>query len=100
MEFLTFFLFVFACLTPAPGVSAMKQYFHRTSQLQIMFYRFDNLHPSWCLFCQYSRKDVNNESWGTVVAQWIRLRLPSCCPGFESQAHQLRFYQFKFEFTL
>ena len=26
------------------------------------------------------------------VAQWIRLRLPSCRPGFESQAHHLCFF--------
>ena len=31
---------------------------------------------------------------GATIAQWIRLRLPSCRPGFESQAHHLRFYQF------
>ena len=29
-----------------------------------------------------------------TIAQWIRLCLPSCCPGFESQAHHLRFFQF------
>ena len=34
---------------------------------------------------------------GAAVAQWIRLRLPSCRPGFKSQAHHLRFFQFKFE---
>ena len=34
---------------------------------------------------------------GAAVAQWIRLRLPSCRPGFESQAHHLSFYQFIFE---
>ena len=28
------------------------------------------------------------------IAQWIRLRLPSCWPGFKSQAHHLLFYQF------
>ena len=33
----------------------------------------------------------------TTVAQWICLRLPSCLPGFESQARHLFFYQFKFE---
>ena len=32
--------------------------------------------------------------WGAPIAQWIRLRLPSCRPGFESQAHHLRFFQF------
>ena len=33
---------------------------------------------------------------GATIAQWIRLRLPSCCPRFKSQAHQLRFHQFIF----
>ena len=32
---------------------------------------------------------------GAAVTQWIRLRLPSCRPGFKTQAHYLRFYQFK-----
>ena len=27
-----------------------------------------------------------------TTAQWIRLRLSSCDPGFESQAQQLRFF--------
>ena len=31
---------------------------------------------------------------GAAIAQWIRLRLPSWRPGFESQAHHLRFFQF------
>ena len=31
---------------------------------------------------------------GATIAQWIRLRLPFCCPGFESQAHHLHFHQF------
>ena len=35
---------------------------------------------------------------GAAVAQWICSRLPSCHPRFESQAHHLRFFQFKFEF--
>ena len=38
--------------------------------------------------------------WGAAVAQWIRSRLPSCLPGFDSQAHILCFFQFKFEFKL
>ena len=29
---------------------------------------------------------------GAAIAQWIRLRLPSCHPGFESQARYLRFF--------
>ena len=31
------------------------------------------------------------------MAQWIWLSLPSCCPGFESQASNQRFYPFIFE---
>ena len=34
-----------------------------------------------------------------VIAQWIRLRLPNCCPRFESQGHHLHFFQF-IKFTL
>ena len=34
---------------------------------------------------------------GATIAQWIHLRLPSCHPGFESQAHHLCFYHFIFE---
>ena len=37
---------------------------------------------------------------GAAIAQWIRLRLPSCHPGFESQPHHLRFYQNKDKFVL
>ena len=29
-----------------------------------------------------------------AIAPWFRLRLPSCGPGFESQAHHLCFFQF------
>ena len=29
-----------------------------------------------------------------AIAPWFRLRLPFCGPGFESQAHLLRFFQF------
>ena len=29
-----------------------------------------------------------------AIAPWFCLRLPSCGPGFESQAHHLRFFQF------
>ena len=31
-------------------------------------------------------------SWGATIAQWIRLRLPSCRPGFKSQARHLCFF--------
>ena len=29
-----------------------------------------------------------------AIALWFHLRLPSCGPGFKSQAHHLCFYQF------
>ena len=29
---------------------------------------------------------------GAAIAQWNSLRLPSCRPGFESQANHLSFY--------
>ena len=33
---------------------------------------------------------------GAAIAQWICMRLPSWCPGFESQAHHLRFYHLQY----
>ena len=33
---------------------------------------------------------------GAAIAQWICLHLPFCRPGFESQAHHLRFYHLKY----
>ena len=38
-----------------------------------------------------------NSLWGATIAQWICLHLPSCRPGFESQAHHLCLNQFIFE---
>ena len=40
---------------------------------------------------------TNGIGWGAAIAQWIHLRLPSCHPGFKSQALHLCFYQFIFE---
>ena len=37
---------------------------------------------------------ARNFAMGCRHSQWIRLRLPSCSPGFESQAHLLRFYRY------
>ena len=34
---------------------------------------------------------------GATIAQWIRLLLPSCRPGFESLVHHQSFYQFIFD---
>ena len=31
---------------------------------------------------------------GAAITQWIRLCLPFCRPGFESQAHHLHFYHY------
>ena len=59
--------------------------------------RWQNSNPQ--LFGVRSSSNLLNTR-GAAVAQWICLRLPSCHPGFESQAHHLCFYQFKFEFKL
>ena len=45
-------------------------------------------------------KYVKAGGLGAAIAQWIRLHLPSCCPGFWAQAHQICFYQFKFKLCL
>ena len=37
---------------------------------------------------------------GAAIAQWIRLHLPSCRPGFESQAHHLCFFNLYLSFEL
>ena len=37
---------------------------------------------------------------GAAIAQWICLRLPSCGPRFESQAHHLCFYHLYSNFVL
>ena len=33
-------------------------------------------------------------SWVAAIAPWFHLRLPSCGPRFESQAHHLSLFQF------
>ena len=42
------------------------------------------------------KKDINIliKKRGAAIPQWIRLRIPSCRPGFESQAYHLSFYSF------
>ena len=37
---------------------------------------------------------ANKITGGAAIAQWIRLRLPSCRPGFKSQAHHLCFFNY------
>ena len=49
------------------------------------------------VFKQYERHHLLIQTttltyWDAAIAQWIHLRLPSCHPWFESQAHPLRFY--------
>ena len=42
----------------------------------------------WTIFLKKNR--------GVAIASWICMRLPSCCPWFESQAHHLLFYHLKY----
>ena len=46
--------------------------------------------------CAPSSEVVANDRYvgAAAMAPWFRLCLPSCGPGFESQAHHLRFLQF------
>ena len=44
--------------------------------------------------CKFSRCGV------AAIAQWFRLRLPFCGPGFESQAHHLRFFSIFIEIVM
>ena len=44
---------------------------------------------------------LKHSEWrGAAEAQWICLRLPSFRPEFESHAHHLHFYQFRFDLYL
>ena len=36
-------------------------------------------------------KTIRSYEWHAAIAQWIHLCLPSCRPGFQSDAHHLRF---------
>ena len=57
---------------------------------------------SICLLSTVYRKDENKEKrgrewpikkliWVSDIVEWIRLRLPSCGPGFKYRAHHLCF---------
>ena len=37
---------------------------------------------------------LKSEMGVAAIAPWFRLHLPSCGPGFESQAHHSSFFQF------
>ena len=75
-------------------------YFSRTLAQNI----YSSLEKIKALFSQNISKTFSQITFrinrGAAVAQWIRLRLPSCRPGFDSQAHHLCFFQFQFEFKL
>ena len=45
-------------------------------------------------YAETAFKPQTVENWVAVIALWFRLRLPSCGPGFESQALHLCFFQF------
>ena len=46
-----------------------------------------------CLNQPESQKGKFGMISGAAIAPWFRLCLPSCGPGFESQAHHLRFFK-------
>ena len=54
------------------------------------FIIFSNDGQSRPLFRLYKQHTAR----GAAIAPWVCLLLPSCRPGFESQAHQLCFHQF------
>ena len=37
-----------------------------------------------------TKRSLTLTYWASAIAQWICLRLPTCGPGFESQAQQVR----------
>ena len=62
---------------------------------------------TWLMFASFGSAMFQGKRQGIVyiddiirmimvaaIAPWFRLRLPSCGPRFESQAHHLRFFQF------
>ena len=56
----------------------------------INWFRETNLNVNYILRRFEANKSRN--TMGAAIAQWIRPRLPSCRPGFESQANHLSFY--------
>ena len=42
--------------------------------------------------CIIAIKRYHTRPIAAAIAPWFRLRLPFCGPGFESQAHHLRFF--------
>ena len=43
-------------------------------------------------FLSHKNRQIKHWRRGAAIVQWIHLRLPSCCPGFESLANHLSFY--------
>ena len=67
----------------------LPKLFHKMTIINLI-YLSSNLSLTQYWDCPNER----NLCGGAAIAQWIRLRLPSCRPGFESQAHHLCFHQF------
>ena len=63
---------------------------------KVIYVVLKNKHKELCTGTQHFLTSQMWVLWASIV-HWICLRLPSCCPGFESQAHHLHFYQFIFE---
>ena len=62
---------------------------YRVDKLSLKFLKMGQPWPLFRLFSVFSNKHHYN--FVAAIAPWFRLRLPSCSPGFESQAHHLCF---------
>ena len=51
-----------------------------------------SVHLNWVLLSLFLTSIKDSRKGCATIAPGIRLRLPSCCPGFESQAGHLCFY--------
>ena len=47
-------------------------------------------------FQDQGENETERKKWGAAIAQWICLCLPSCHPGFKTQAHHLCFFHLQF----
>ena len=62
--------------------------------LQLRKNHFFNQLLQQLIFCNncLERMKTNKIDPGNAIAHWIRLHLPFCHPGFESQAHHQSFF--------
>ena len=93
-----------------PGLAHLKKEVHRDRTEHIIIIFSECLNFKWRMWSSgmvcfksvlrtqswvpYSLVIIKTFWWGATIAQWIRLCLPFCCPGFDSQAHQLCFYHY------